>query len=101
MGAQKCEQIFTTAREVGLLEAITPVCNQAYRTIVHPVLRGEVLASLRMERSNYEALSLIDAVSCDVEEEESDIEMEDLDDPQAFQPIQQDDPNPNIKEEEF
>jgi hypothetical protein len=46
MGTQKCEQIFTTAGEVGLLEAITPVCNQASRTIVHPVLRGEVLASL-------------------------------------------------------
>jgi len=84
MGTQKCEQIFTTAREVGLLEAVTPVCNQACRTIVRPVLRGEVLASLRMEWPNYEALSLIDAVSCDVEEENSDMEMEGLDDPQAF-----------------
>jgi hypothetical protein len=52
MGTQKCEQIFTTAREVGLFEAVTPVCNQACRTIVRLVLRGEVLASLRMEWPN-------------------------------------------------
>jgi hypothetical protein len=63
------------------------------------VLRGEVLAPLRIEVFNYEVLSLIDAVSPSLDE--PDTEMEHLDHLQAFQAIQQDDLNLNIKEEEF
>ena len=44
MGTQKYEQIFAAVCETGLLEAVTPLCNQAHRTIVHPVLRAEMFS---------------------------------------------------------
>jgi hypothetical protein len=103
MGTQKCEQIFTVAREAGLLEAVTPVCKQARRTIVRPVLRGSVLAPLRMDQPTYEAQSLMEAVSRGGEEDDVDVEMEavsrggeeddadvEMEDPQAFELIDQD-----------
>lgn len=49
LGVQKCQQIFRTAREVGLLTATKPLCDRAYKTIMEPVLASETIQPLRLE----------------------------------------------------
>ncbi len=61
--------------KVSLLKAITPLYNEACRTIVYPILCREAIALLRIELSRHIPL-LIKAVSYSGKVDKIDIDLE-------------------------
>ena len=82
---QKLTQIFATAQEVGLVDAVTPVCQRAMQTVIQPITHGIEFPTLRMEGAD-QPQALIDLVSYTSGEDEMDL---DLQEPEIFVPMEE------------
>jgi hypothetical protein len=86
-GVQRLQRIFAAADEVGLLQALRPLCDRANETIIVPILLGRPIPNLQMDFPSDGNESLLDLMSHQVDEDDVDVDMN-IGHPEEFKPIE-------------